>query len=122
MTLSKLTGEATCDGKPITKVAANLPKIKSKISKRGVIDHNKLHHGMLIHIVDKLYKYPQFIQSIHMTLFSEDFPIPAVGDDIINMEELWLKVKAVRQILVAWKLQFLCSRYKATHAGLLATL
>jgi hypothetical protein len=108
MTLGcKLT---TCDGKPLSKAASKIPVMKSKVAgRKGVIDHNRLNHQMLVHTVDKLWKYPQFVKSIHTTLFSDDFPIPE-GEDILDMTVAWLTVKQPKNVPRTWKAQFLVER------------
>jgi hypothetical protein len=90
----------TCDGKPLSKAAERLPKPKAA-SNSGPIDTAKLNHEMLVHIVDKLWKYPSFTKTIHSVLFSEQFPIPS---DPVYDDDVWEKgkVKTLKLVPRPW--------------------
>lgn len=95
----------TCDGKPMTKAAEKLPRPKTSTG-GGAIDEAKLNHEMLMHIVDKLLKYPQFVKTIHSVLYSEQFPIPQAA---VTLDKAWelAKVRQVKLVPKAWMAGFL---------------
>jgi hypothetical protein len=67
----------TCDAKPLCGLANKVPAIKGE--KRGAVDTGVLSQQQLIFCVDKMYKYPMFIESVYSLMSSSAYKIPEEG-------------------------------------------
>jgi hypothetical protein len=67
----------TCDGNPLCGLAKKIPAIKGE--KRGAVDTGVLSQQQLIFCVDKMYKYPCFIESVYSLMSSSAYKIPEQG-------------------------------------------
>lgn len=55
----------SCDGQPLHPYAATMPQIKDIDTKGSLLNMSKMRHSAMIHMVDKLLKYPDMIMRVH---------------------------------------------------------
>lgn len=103
---------ATCDGKKLSTAAARLPKPKAAGANAACpIDEGRLDHEMLVHIVDKLIKYPRFTKLLHSVLYSNQCAI--TEEDGEEQDSAWTlgKVRSLKMAPRAWMASFLLGIY-----------
>ena len=106
----------TCEGKPLCPLARKVPKVlRGGGAQAGsAVQVDSLNRKMFVHIIDKLFKRQNYIQSIHSVLFSDDYPMGAdPNDELLNAAWPADGVKTLKRIPKGWIAAWLHRSYKA---------